>query len=186
MTKPSINFKGDFVQIIDGQSAPTKETRHGLNPANLQEMDKVPVATQQDLDRVVAAAKKAFKTWSKIPYEERRDSVLAFADAVDSHRDEFQALLTAEQGKPVGIGETALNLMLTKLMPVRFPKLRMKPTLLSNGCVAWLRSPFQKMFLRTLSNAPSLAATRLLEWLQLSCPGTSLFCLPQARSLRHY
>jgi delta 1-pyrroline-5-carboxylate dehydrogenase len=108
MTKPSINFKGDFVQIIDGQSAPTKETRHGLNPANLQEMAKVPVATQQDLDRAVAAAKKAFKTWSKTPYEERRESVLAFADAVDSHRGEFQALLTAEQGKPVG---TALGMM---------------------------------------------------------------------------
>ncbi|KAF5549195.1 aldehyde dehydrogenase [Fusarium mexicanum] len=101
MTKPSINFKGDFVQIIDGQSAPTKETRHGLNPANLQEMAKVPVATQQDLDRAVAAARKAFKIWSKIPYEERRESVLAFAGAVDSHRNEFQALLTAEQGKPV-------------------------------------------------------------------------------------
>ncbi|KAF5543689.1 aldehyde dehydrogenase (NAD+) [Fusarium phyllophilum] len=72
-----INFKGDFVQIIDGQSAPTKETRHGVNPANLQEMAKVPVATQQDLDRAVAAAKKAFKTWSKTPYEERRVSSLA-------------------------------------------------------------------------------------------------------------
>ncbi|KAF4963736.1 hypothetical protein FSARC_8284 [Fusarium sarcochroum] len=101
MTKPTINFEGDFVQIIDGKNASTEKTRHGVNPATLQEKADVPLATQDDLDRAVAAGKKAFKTWSKVPYEERRRQVLAYADAIDASRNEFRDILTAEQGKPI-------------------------------------------------------------------------------------
>ncbi|KAJ4267031.1 hypothetical protein NW762_003129 [Fusarium torreyae] len=100
MAKPTINFQGDFVQIIDGKSAPTKKTRHGVNPATLQAKEDVPLATQDDLDRAVVAAKNAFRTWSKVPYEERRRQVLAYADAIDASRVEFRDILTAEQGKP--------------------------------------------------------------------------------------
>lgn len=96
-----LDFQDLFVQIIAGRSAPTKETRHGLNPANKQPKAPVPVATKEDLDRAVDAAKDAFRTWSKVPYEERRKAVLAFADAMDSLRDEFRDLLISEQGKPV-------------------------------------------------------------------------------------
>ncbi|KAH6999387.1 aldehyde dehydrogenase domain-containing protein [Ilyonectria destructans] len=96
-----MDLKSSFVQIIGGQAGPTKETRHGINPANLKPMGKVPVATQDDLDRAVAAAKEAFKKWSKVPYEERRRAVLAYADAVDQLRDDFRDLLIAEQGKPI-------------------------------------------------------------------------------------
>lgn len=96
-----MDLKSSFVQIIDGQVGPAKETRHGINPANLKPMGEVPVATQDDLDLAVTAAKKAFKKWSKVPYEERRRAVLAYADAVGELRDEFRDLLIAEQGKPV-------------------------------------------------------------------------------------
>ncbi|KAJ4152145.1 hypothetical protein NW765_017654 [Fusarium oxysporum] len=67
MTNSTINLRGDFIQIINGKSAPTEKTRHGINPANLQEQEGAPVATQDNLDRAVAAAKKAFKTWSTTP-----------------------------------------------------------------------------------------------------------------------
>ncbi|KAM0542957.1 hypothetical protein ACHAPJ_012563 [Fusarium lateritium] len=96
-----MNFQGDFVQIIDGKSAPTKKTRHGVNPATLQAKADVPLATQDDLDRAVMAAKKAFRAWSKVPYEERRRQVLAYADAIDASRVEFRDMLTAEQSKPI-------------------------------------------------------------------------------------
>ncbi|KAJ4177593.1 hypothetical protein NW759_017415, partial [Fusarium solani] len=97
----SLDFKDGFVQIVDGKSAPTKETRHGINPANLQPKAKVPVATENDLDLAVKAAKRAFKVWSKLPYEDRRRAVLAYADALDSLRTEFRDLLISEQGKPI-------------------------------------------------------------------------------------
>lgn len=91
----------NYVQIIDGQSSPTKQTRNGVNPANLQDLPPVPVATQVDLDRAVAAGKAAFIHWSQVPYEDRRKAVLAYADALEHLRLEFQTLLTTEQGKPV-------------------------------------------------------------------------------------
>ncbi|KAJ0115157.1 hypothetical protein J7T55_001567 [Diaporthe amygdali] len=96
-----IDFQDNFVQIINGRSAPTKSTRHGVNPANLMPLAEVPVATQDDLDSAVTAAKAAFKTWSKTPYDDRRSAVLAFADAIESQRVEFRDLLITEQGKPI-------------------------------------------------------------------------------------
>ncbi|KAE8379050.1 Aldehyde/histidinol dehydrogenase [Aspergillus bertholletiae] len=96
-----IDIKANYVQIINGQSVPTSETRNAVNPANLEALPAVPVATQKNLDDAVAAAKTAFETWSEVPYEERRAAVLAFADAVEAHQKEFEELLTTEQGKPI-------------------------------------------------------------------------------------
>jgi acyl-CoA reductase-like NAD-dependent aldehyde dehydrogenase len=96
-----IDLGSNYVQIINGKSAPTEHVRHGINPASLEPKPDVPVATQADLDRAVDAAKAAFKKWSRVPYEERRAAVLAFADAIDAQRTEFRDLLISEQGKPV-------------------------------------------------------------------------------------
>lgn len=98
---PKIDFHGNFIQLINGESAPTSATRHGINPATLEPMSEVPVATQDDLNNAVSAAKAAFKAWSKTPYEDRRSAVVAFADAIESLRTEFRDLLISEQGKPV-------------------------------------------------------------------------------------
>jgi acyl-CoA reductase-like NAD-dependent aldehyde dehydrogenase len=100
----SIDFNGDFVQIINGKSSPTSKTRHGINPANKQPLPPVPLATEQDVDSAVAAGKTAFKTWSRTPYEDRKNSILAFAGAIGAHVPEFSELLTREQGKPVCYG----------------------------------------------------------------------------------
>ncbi|KAM0250497.1 hypothetical protein ACHAQJ_008620 [Trichoderma viride] len=100
-TVHKLDFQGNFVQIINGKSAPTERSHHGINPATLKAKPDVPVATQDDLDRAVDAAKEAFKKWSKVPYEERKAAVLAWADAVESLREEFRDLLISEQGKPI-------------------------------------------------------------------------------------
>ncbi|GKT74652.1 aldehyde dehydrogenase [Colletotrichum tofieldiae] len=90
-----------FVQIIDGKLSATERTRHGVNPANLTPKEEVPVASRGDVDRAVAAAHAAFKTWSKVPYDQRRKAVLAYADAIDGLRGQFRDLLISEQGKPI-------------------------------------------------------------------------------------
>jgi acyl-CoA reductase-like NAD-dependent aldehyde dehydrogenase len=98
---PSLDFQGNFVQIINGKSAPTAKTRHAINPATLEAKPEVPVATQEDLDRAVEAGRAAFKKWRKVPYEERKAAVLAYADAIEKLQTEFRDLLISEQGKPV-------------------------------------------------------------------------------------
>jgi acyl-CoA reductase-like NAD-dependent aldehyde dehydrogenase len=100
---PTLDFTGSFVQIIDGKPSTTKETRHGVNPANMQPKEEVPVATQDDLDCAVDAARKAFRTWSKVSYKDRRAAVLAFADAVEKVKTAFRDLLVSEQGKPASL-----------------------------------------------------------------------------------
>ncbi|RKL46337.1 hypothetical protein BFJ70_g2832 [Fusarium oxysporum] len=63
--------------------------------------EEVPIATKDNLDHAVDAARKAFRTWSKVSYEDRRNAVLAFADAVEQVKTDFRDLLVSEQGKPI-------------------------------------------------------------------------------------
>lgn len=98
---PQFNVFGDYYNTIDGKLSSTQQTRHGINPATGKPNPEVPVATKEDVDAAVAAAKKAFKTWSKVPYEERQQALNKFADALEKHSEDFAKLLTQEQGKPV-------------------------------------------------------------------------------------
>lgn len=100
---PHLEFKDKFYNSIDGQLKTTKDTRQGINPATEAPNPEVPVATIQDVDDAVAAARSAFTSWSKWSYAERRDAIHRFADAVESYQEDFSALLYQEQGKPVSV-----------------------------------------------------------------------------------
>ncbi|KAJ5703236.1 hypothetical protein N7488_010784 [Penicillium malachiteum] len=95
------DLRSNYVQIINGVSHSTEFTRHGLNPATLEVLPEVPVATPEDLDKAVAAGKAAFKLWSAWAYEDRKTAVLAYADAIEQYSDQFRDLLITEQGKPI-------------------------------------------------------------------------------------
>ena len=98
---PTFDIFSEYKNTINGKLTTTKETRHGINPATGKANPEVPVATQQDVDDAVNAGKAAFKKWSKVPYAERKKAVMAFADALEKHTEDFAKLLTQEQGKPV-------------------------------------------------------------------------------------
>jgi acyl-CoA reductase-like NAD-dependent aldehyde dehydrogenase len=90
-----------FQNVINGRLVPTSSTRHGINPATKKANPEVPVSTQKDLDDAIAAAKVAYKTWSRTDIRERRERLIAYSEALTEHTSEFAKLLTAEQGKPV-------------------------------------------------------------------------------------
>ena len=92
-----------FYNMIDGKLETTERTRHSINPATGKPNPEVPLASHDDADRALQAAKKAFKTWSAVPYKERQNAVLAFADALEVEKESFSAMLTQEQGKPVSL-----------------------------------------------------------------------------------
>lgn len=96
----SLDFS-TFYNVIDGKLSPTQKIRHGINPATEELNPEVPVSTLEDVDRAVEAGQRAFRSWSKTTYEERRKALLAFADALEAERDKFANLLVKEQGKPV-------------------------------------------------------------------------------------
>ena len=87
----------------------TAETRQSVNPATGEPNPKVPVSTQKELDSAVAAAKQAYKTWRKTTLEDRREKLHAYADVLETYRDDFINLLIAEQGKAFGLAQDEFN-----------------------------------------------------------------------------
>ena len=110
---PTFDIFSDFKNTINGKLTTTKETRNGINPATGKANPPVPVSTQEDVDNAVNAGKAAFKKWAKVPYQERKKSVLEFADALEKHTEDFAKMLTQEQGKPVTTSNVVWGMLLT-------------------------------------------------------------------------
>ena len=89
-----------FPNLIDGEMVETSATMEVVNPANEEVIALVPSCGKDELDRAVAAARRAFKKWSKTPIEDRRKVVQAISGVIKENADELFRLLTTEQGKP--------------------------------------------------------------------------------------
>jgi aldehyde dehydrogenase (NAD+) len=63
--------------------------------------DKVQVAGPEDVDRAVASAKAAFKTWRSTPTAERAAIMNRYADLVEKHVDQLALLETTNMGAPI-------------------------------------------------------------------------------------
>ncbi len=92
----------DYALIIDGKRHLTSDSSEVRNPSTGGVVGRMPNAQPQDLENAVAAAKRAFATWSQKSDEERRAACHAVADKIEAHAEELAQLLTAEQGKPLG------------------------------------------------------------------------------------
>ena len=90
----------DYKNLIDGEMVDNGEWLDVLNPANEQVVGRVPACGKDELDRAVAAARRAFKDWRKTSQEERQKVVQGIAAAIKDNADELFRLLTTEQGKP--------------------------------------------------------------------------------------
>lgn len=90
----------EYKNLIDGEMVANGQWMDVVNPANEEVIGRVPACGKDELDRAVAGARRAFKTWSKTPVEERRRVIGAMADAIQANFEELYRLLTAEQGKP--------------------------------------------------------------------------------------
>ncbi|KAK6387339.1 hypothetical protein LTS17_000606 [Exophiala oligosperma] len=99
-----------FKNVINGNLETTSKTRHSINPATGEPGPEVPIATKDDVDRTLNAAKEAFEKWSEVSYSARQNAVLAFADALEIEKENFSQLLTQEQGKPLVFARFELDL----------------------------------------------------------------------------
>ncbi|WP_341713929.1 aldehyde dehydrogenase family protein, partial [Erythrobacter sp.] len=90
----------DYKNLIDGEMVDNGRWMEVVNPATEEVFARVPACGKEELDRAVAAARRAFKTWRKTSSEERQKVVQGIAAAIKDNADELFRLLTAEQGKP--------------------------------------------------------------------------------------
>ncbi len=91
----------DYKLLIGGQLVAGDATMDVINPATEEVLAVCPRGSERQLNEAVAAAKAAFKSWRKVPMDERRALVNKLADAIDARTEEFARLLTQEQGKPL-------------------------------------------------------------------------------------
>ncbi|KEO88707.1 aldehyde dehydrogenase [Erythrobacter longus] len=89
-----------YKNLINGEMVENGEWLDVVNPANEQVIGQVPACGAEELDRAVAAARAAFKTWKNTSHEERAAACMAISAAIKDNSDELFRLLTAEQGKP--------------------------------------------------------------------------------------
>ena len=91
--------------FIDGALAPSTgaEWRDIIDPATGEVVARVPDATPEDVDRAVAAARRAFdeSDWPRTPAVERGRMLLKLATLVRERADELAALETRNTGKPI-------------------------------------------------------------------------------------
>jgi malonate-semialdehyde dehydrogenase (acetylating) / methylmalonate-semialdehyde dehydrogenase len=87
--------------FINGQWVDAKTTKFDCvpNPATGQELASVPISSREDLNDAVAAAKQAFKTWSKTPVPKRSRILFTYHQLLVKHWDELATLITKENGK---------------------------------------------------------------------------------------
>ena len=84
---------------VDAQSGKTFETR---NPATGEVIATVAEGDAKDIDRAVAAARKAFEgPWSKVKPYDRQHLLLKLADLLDKNYPEFALLDSLDMGGPI-------------------------------------------------------------------------------------
>lgn len=78
------NFiNGQFVEPLG------KQYLDSLNPATAQVNARVPDSAANDVELAVAAAERAFVTWSKLSRQERSQYMLKIADGIAARMHEF-------------------------------------------------------------------------------------------------
>ena len=91
--------------LIDGKRVATATHAEVINPSTGEVVGLMPLASDEQLDLAVAAAKRAYPSWSQVPDAERQAAIRRIADIVEKNGEDVARLLTQEQGKPLnGLG----------------------------------------------------------------------------------
>ncbi len=93
--------------LINGEFVQSRSTqwRDIVNPATQELLARVPLATRDEVDAAVAAAKAAFVTWRKAPIGTRARIFLKYQQLIRENVKSLAATLTAEQGKTLADAE---------------------------------------------------------------------------------
>ncbi|EAR93884.1 NAD-dependent aldehyde dehydrogenase family protein (macronuclear) [Tetrahymena thermophila SB210] len=92
-TKLFINGK-----FVDGA---LKKTIPVINPATEELICEIAEATEQDVELAIDAAEASFPIWSKLPQRDRTEYLLKLASLLEANKEEFIALESLDNGKPL-------------------------------------------------------------------------------------
>ncbi len=96
----------EFGLFIDGKWVTPSGARHfeTVNPADGEVVGSFVTGTEKDVDRVVAAAHRAFPAWKETPAPRRGEILLEVARRMKMAKDGLGRLVTREMGKVISEG----------------------------------------------------------------------------------
>ncbi|WP_132745798.1 aldehyde dehydrogenase family protein [Scopulibacillus darangshiensis] len=96
-SKKGLYINGEFVESVSGRTFKT------YNPVNGEVLATVSEAIDEDVNKAVNAARKAFDDgpWPKMDAAERGRLLYKLADLIEEHKEELAQLDTLDNGKPI-------------------------------------------------------------------------------------
>jgi phenylacetaldehyde dehydrogenase len=112
LSKPTVAFLSNHRKLlVDGKWVPAAsgKTFPVYNPATGTVLAQVAEADKEDVNRAVAAARKAFDQdpWRRLTGSQRGRLLLKLADLIEQHLEEFAELESTDNGKPLAVARVA-------------------------------------------------------------------------------
>ncbi|MGO4390340.1 NAD-dependent succinate-semialdehyde dehydrogenase [Variovorax sp. M-6] len=95
LLRQQVFIAGEWVDADDRQTIPVN------NPANGQEIGRVPMCGTAETVRAIAAAEVAQRAWARRPAKERSAILRKLNDLMLANQDDLALIMTTEQGKPL-------------------------------------------------------------------------------------
>ena len=97
-----------FTMTIGGHAITTEGTIDVVNPATGASFARAPACQGGELDAAVQAARAAQPAWAALTWSARQELLRKVAAVYTANQEELAALLTLEQGKPIGRARTEI------------------------------------------------------------------------------
>lgn len=154
------------------RGAEGRDTLPVVNPATEQEIARLPIATEADIEQALAAAQGTFEAWSQTSAWHRAGILHKAAALIAERRDAIAVMLTLENGKPLGDSQVEIDRVLEclqycaeegkraygRILPPRSPLLVQSTVKRAIGPVAALVPWNFPLFLAARKVAAALAA----------------------------
>lgn len=98
-----VQIKKQYDLYIDGKFVKPSKGKYfaTFNPSDNKEIAQVAEATQEDVNKAVKAANKAFKGWSELSGKERGKYIFRIARLIQERAREFSVIESLDGGKPI-------------------------------------------------------------------------------------
>lgn len=98
-----------FYNIINGEKRSAAEFHQVTDPRTEEPLWDVPLATPEDLEEAIAAANKAFKSWSKSTVPERQTVLAKMSEVISANAAELIEYARKETGKSALMGQIEIG-----------------------------------------------------------------------------
>ena len=105
----------EYKLLINGELVPGHGKAPVINPATGKPFADGPVASLEQLDRAVKAAKAAQLEWAKTSIAKRRRVLGLIAERIETHTEDIARVLTLEQGKPLRASKAEIALFVATI-----------------------------------------------------------------------